>query len=47
MGDVFTIESIITPAYATKENIAWEISDVNIAKINEDNSISAMSPGNV
>jgi uncharacterized protein YjdB len=45
VGDVFTIESIITPAYATKENIAWEISDVNIAKINEDNSISAMSPG--
>ena len=45
VGDVFTIEPIVTPVYATKENIAWEISDVNIAKINEDNSISAMSPG--
>ena len=45
VGDVFTIEPIITPTYATKENIKWELSDVNIAKINEDYSISALSPG--
>lgn len=45
VGDVFTIESIVTPTYATKENIKWELSDTNIAKINEDNSIAALSPG--
>lgn len=45
VGDVFTIEPIVTPMYATKENIKWELSDVNIAKVNEDNSISALSPG--
>jgi len=47
VGDIITLQCVITPSDAADKTILWSSSDKNIAVISQDGVLTALNPGNV